>query len=72
MSFFGKRMQFGLFWDSKNGPIDSGFRGSYEACEEWAFSAKEYWKKQAITPTLEARIERQIKEAQLLIVPVYF
>jgi hypothetical protein len=70
MSYFGKNMQFGLFWSFETGLVDSGYRGSYEDCEKWAFAAQDYWKSQGSTPTLEARIERQIKESQFLIVPV--
>lgn len=70
MSIFGKKLQFGLFWIFDAGPIDSGFRGSYEGCEEWAYAVKDYWRSQGATPTTEARIERQIKECQFLIVPV--
>jgi hypothetical protein len=70
MSLFGKKTQFGVYWNFETGLIDSGYRGTYEDCESWAFSVKDYWRSQGSTPTTEARIERQIKECQLLVVPV--
>ena len=65
-------LNFALFWRLENNLIDSGFRGTYEDCDSWGRKAKDYWRSQGqYSPTLQGRIEKQTKDANYLIIPVF-